>query len=94
MTRASGKKKVVLACYARNDRLADALQQWAFGSMRGSAGAKARYQPLQDRNIGHQPALRQLGNRSVGILHGSPRPASSTTRTPPGATLQRCRLTF
>lgn len=70
ITRASGKKKVVLARYARNDRLADALQQWAFGSMRGSPGAKAYYQALRDRKIGHQAALRQLGNRWVGILHG------------------------
>jgi len=70
ITRASGKKKVVLARYARNDRLADALQQWAFGSMRGSVGAKAYYQSLRGRNIGHQAALRQLGNRWVGILHG------------------------
>jgi len=70
ITRASGKKKVVLARYARNDRLADALQQWAFGSMRGSAGAKAYYKALRARKIGHQAALRQLGNRWVGILHG------------------------
>ncbi len=70
ITRASGKMKVVLARYARNDRLADALQQWAFGSMRGSAGAKAYYKSLRARMIGHQAALRQLGNRWVGILHG------------------------
>lgn len=70
ITRASGKKKVVLARYARNDRLADALQQWAFGSMNGSPGAKAYYKALKDRKIGHQAALRQLGNRWVGILHG------------------------
>ena len=33
-------------------------------------GAKAYYQALRDRKIGHQAALRQLGNRWVGILHG------------------------
>jgi hypothetical protein len=32
--------------------------------------AKAYYQQLRDRNIGHQAALRQLANRLVGILHG------------------------
>ena len=32
ITRASGTKKVVLARYARNRRLGDALQQWAFCS--------------------------------------------------------------
>ena len=31
ITRASGTKKVVLARYARNERLGDAVQQWAFG---------------------------------------------------------------
>ena len=70
ITRASGKKKVVLSRYARNKRLSDAAQQWAFSLMRGSAGAKAYYQQLRAREIGHQAALRQLANRWVGILHG------------------------
>ena len=70
ITRASGTKKIVLARYARNRRLGDALQQWAFCSMRGSPGAKAYYQQLRARKIGHQAALRQLANRLVGILHG------------------------
>jgi transposase len=38
--------------------------------LRGSPGARAYYQQLRDRNIGHQTALRQLANRLVGILHG------------------------
>ena len=70
ITRASGTKKVVLARYARNRRLGDALQQWAFCSLRGSPGATAYYQQLRDRKIGHEAALRQLANRFVGILHG------------------------
>ncbi|GAC1444528.1 MAG: hypothetical protein NVS3B26_06210 [Mycobacteriales bacterium] len=41
ITRASGTKKVALARYARNHRLADAMQQWAFSSMRGPPGARA-----------------------------------------------------
>jgi hypothetical protein len=60
----------VLARYARNRRLADAVHQWAFCSMRGSPGARGYYQTLRARGIGHQAALRQLGNRLVGILHG------------------------
>jgi hypothetical protein len=60
----------VLARYARNRRLGDALQQWAFSSMRGSPGARTYYQQLRARKIGHQAALRQLANRHVGILHG------------------------
>ena len=70
ITRASGTRKIVLARYARNRRLADALQQWAFCSMRGSPGARAYSQALRARGTGHQAALRQLGNRLVGILHG------------------------
>lgn len=70
ITRASGTKKVVLARYARNHRLADAVQQWAFSSMRGSPGARAYYLSLRARKIGHQAAIRQLANRQVGILHG------------------------
>jgi transposase len=53
ITRASGTRKIVLARYARNRRLADALQQWAFCSLRGSPGAKAYYQALRHRGTGH-----------------------------------------
>ncbi len=70
ITRASGTRKIVLARYARNARLGDAVQQWAFGSLKGSPGARAYYNALRARNIGHQAALRQLANRLVGILHG------------------------
>jgi transposase len=70
ITKASGTRKIVLARYARNRRLADALQQWALGSMRRSPGARAYYQALRDRGITHHAALRQLANRLVGILHG------------------------
>lgn len=70
ITRASGTRRVVLARYARNDRLGDAVQQWAFAAMRGSPGARAYYDAMRARNIGHQAALRQLANRLVGILHG------------------------
>ena len=70
ITRASGRRKVVLARYARNRRLADALHQWAFCAMRGSPGARTYYQQLRARGIGHQAALRQVANRLVGILHG------------------------
>jgi transposase len=66
ITRASGRKKAVLARYARNRRLADALHQRAFCAMRGSPGARTYYLQLRDRGIGHQAALRQLANRLVG----------------------------
>ncbi len=70
ITKASGTKRVVLARYARNTRLADALQQWAMSSLRGSPGARSYYDALRARKISHQSALRRLANRNVGILHG------------------------
>jgi hypothetical protein len=70
ITKASGKKKVVLARYARNHRLADALHQQAFCALTASPGARAYYDTLRARGIGHHAALRQLANRLVGILHG------------------------
>jgi hypothetical protein len=70
ITRASGKKKVVLARYVRNNRLTNALHLQAFSALNGSPGARAYYQALRDRDISYNAALRQLGNRLVGILHG------------------------
>ncbi len=70
ITRQSGKKKIVLARYVHNDRLRDALDAQAFAALRASAGARAYYDALRARGIGHRPALRQLASRLVGILHG------------------------
>ncbi|MDY7091140.1 MAG: IS110 family transposase [Actinomycetota bacterium] len=70
ITRASGKKTVVLARFVRNHRLADALHQQAFCALRASPGARAYYDQLRARGAGHHAALRQLSNRLVGILHG------------------------
>jgi len=70
ITRASGKKSVVLARYATNRRLGAALHQQAFSSLGASPGARAYYDALRGRKIGHHAALRQLANRLVGILHG------------------------
>jgi transposase len=70
ITRASGKKKAVQARYVRNRRLADALYQQAFCALGASPGARAYYDALRARGATHAAALRQLGNRLVGILHG------------------------
>jgi transposase len=70
ITRASGKKKTVLARYIHNDRLVDALHQQAFCALRASPGARAYYDQLRSRGMSHHAALRQLSNRLVGILHG------------------------
>jgi len=73
ITRASGKSRVVLARVARNRRLADALYQWAFSALSSSPGARAYYDAHRARGATHHAALRALGNRLVGILHGCPR---------------------
>ena len=69
ITKASGRSLVVLARHARNRRLADALQQWAFCSLTQSPGARRYYDQLRRRDKTHQQALRQLANRWVGIIH-------------------------
>jgi Transposase IS116/IS110/IS902 family len=70
VTRASGRSKVVLARFVRNDRLADALQSQALSALTASPGARKYYDKQRERGAGHNAALRQLSNRLVGILHG------------------------
>jgi hypothetical protein len=69
ITKASGRSRVVLARFARNRRLADALDQWAFCSLTTSPGARRYYDELRARGKTHRQAVRQLANRWVGILH-------------------------
>jgi transposase len=70
ITRASGKKKAVLARFVHNDRLIDALMTQAFAALKASPGARAYYDRHRARGASHNAALRQLANRLVGILHG------------------------
>jgi transposase len=70
VTRASGKKKAVMARFVHNDRLVDALNAQAFAALNASPGARAYYDELRARGIEHNDALRRLANRLVGILHG------------------------
>jgi transposase len=70
ITRASGTRRIVLARYARNRRLADALYQQAFAALSTSRGARAYYDTHRARGATHHQALRSLANRLVGILHG------------------------
>nr|WP_238362400.1 IS110 family transposase [Actinopolymorpha pittospori] len=86
VTKASGKKRVVLARHARNRRLADALYQQAFAALGASPGARAYYDTHRARGATHHQALRTLANRLVGILHGCLRhhtPYNETTAWPP-----------
>jgi transposase len=70
ITRASGTRRVVLARYARNRRLADACYLWAFAALTASPGARAFYDQHRAAGDTHHRALRALANRLVGILHG------------------------
>jgi transposase len=70
LTIASGRKRAVLARYVRNKRLYDALDQWAFCALTNSPGARAFYDQRRAAGDLHHQALRALGNRLVGILHG------------------------
>jgi transposase len=70
LTIASGKKKAVLARHVRNPRLYDAVDRWAFATLLSSPGARAYYDHHRAAGDTHHQALRALGNRLVGILHG------------------------
>ena len=89
LTIASGKKRAVLARHVRNRRLYDAIDQWAFCALTDQPRLPQR-STTNDRAAGdlHHQALRALGNRLVGILHGclrTPHPLRRTHRlgTPP-----------
>ena len=77
ITRQSGKNKSVHVRFIHNDRLIDALHQQAQSALICSPGARAYYDQHRARGVGHHAALRQVGNRLVGILHGCLK-----TRTP------------
>ena len=70
LTIASGKKRAVLARHVRNRRLYDAIDQWAFCSINTSPGCRAFYDQRRTAGDLHHQALRALGNRLVGYLHG------------------------
>lgn len=60
----------MLARYARNHRLGDAIYLWAFAALSASPGARAFYDARRAVGDTHHAGLRALGNRLVGILHG------------------------
>ena len=70
LTVASGKKRAVLARHVRNRRLYDAIDHWALCALSTSAGARTFYDNHRAAGDTHHQALRALGNRLVGILHG------------------------
>ena len=70
LTIASGTKRAVLARHVRNRRLYDAIDQWAFCSITMSQGCRSFYDQRRAAGDLHHQALRALGNRLVGYLHG------------------------
>ncbi len=70
LTVASGKKRTVLARHVRNRRLYDGIDQWALCALTTSPGARTFYDQRRAADDTHHQALRALGNRLVGILHG------------------------
>jgi transposase len=69
VTRRSGKSELVVATrLACNRYLADAVQQWAFCSLRCSGWAREFYDTQRARGKTHHAALRALGNRWLEIL--------------------------
>ena len=70
LTVASGKKRAVLARHVCNRRLYDAIDHWALCALSTSAGARTFYDNHRAAGDTHHQALRALGNRLVGILHG------------------------
>jgi hypothetical protein len=70
LTVESGRKRTVRTRHVRNHRLYDAIDQWAFAALTGSPGARALYDQHRAAGDTHHQALRAVGNRLVGILHG------------------------
>lgn len=69
VTRRSGKSELVVANrLACNGHLRDAVQQWAFCSLRGSGWAREFYDQHRAKGKGHHAALRALGNRWLEVL--------------------------
>jgi hypothetical protein len=69
ITRASALAGPSWPAHARSKRLADAIYLWAFSALTASPGAGAYYDQRRATGDTHQ-ALRTLGNRPAGIVHG------------------------
>jgi transposase len=70
ITRQSGKTRTVHARFVHNDRLVNTLILQASAATLHDPHVRAYYDQLKARGLGHYPALRQVANRLVGILHG------------------------
>jgi Transposase IS116/IS110/IS902 family len=69
VTRASGKRRQVLARKVKNRRLTAVGYVWAFAALTASPGARAHYDRRKHAGDHHAAAQRNLFNRLVGMLH-------------------------
>ena len=89
ITRASGKKSVVLARYATNRRLGVALHLQAYSALNASPGARAYYDLIRARGTNHQPHFARSRTDWSASCTAALRPALSTTRPSPGTRTPR-----
>jgi transposase len=68
VTRRSGRSCVVLRRHACNNRLRNAVYQWARVAIRHDAISKRRYDELRRRGHSHARALRSIGDRLLYVL--------------------------
>jgi hypothetical protein len=69
ITRASGKKIVVLHRHIKNRRLAAVGPIWALGSLRASPGTRPHYNARRATGDWNHQAQRHLVNKFLGQLH-------------------------
>ena len=86
ITRQSGKMRVVAARYVHNDRLLDALHMQASCAILHDDQVRAYYNQLRARDVGHNAALRQVGNRSSAYCTAASKITPPTINQPPGHT--------
>jgi len=69
ITRASGKKTIVLHRHIKNRRLAAVGPIWALGSLRASPGARRHFDARRAAGDWNHQAQRHLFNKFLGQLH-------------------------
>jgi transposase len=71
ITKASGRRHVVVARFARNHHLADACDRWAGCALSNEPGTRAYHAAHNpDPESSKKHARRKLANKLVGLLHG------------------------
>jgi hypothetical protein len=86
LTIASGKKKALLARHIRNQRLYDALDQWAFCTLTTSPGARAFYDNTEPPATSTTKPSAPSPTASSASSTAASAPTPTTTNTPPGHT--------